>query len=285
MSQSHEYSWEFIIADDFSTDGTRAILLEYKEKFPSLVRLVLQEKNVGASQNWKDLINSAKGKYIAYFEGDDFWIDPNKIRKQVSFLEENQVYFLSCHNVFEWMEGKELILSELDNSSGPKTYEIADLAMGNFIHTPSVVFRNIFIDGYPDWIFRSPVGDYILHMLSAERGKIYYFPEPMAVYRKNVGNWSGQSQLVMWEKWLVVLDLLMDHFISHEVFQVLKEQKAKIIAEVFSITRYLEKTVELLKEDPQEIAKNVRLSTLLTAIKLKTKNKLMRSDKKKGVNL
>jgi glycosyltransferase involved in cell wall biosynthesis len=69
MMQQVNFPWEFIIADDFSNDGTREIVLDYRKKYPDIIRLILQEKNVGPSKNWHDLIRNAKGKYIAYFEG------------------------------------------------------------------------------------------------------------------------------------------------------------------------------------------------------------------------
>ena len=92
LMQKVDFSWELIIADDFSTDGTREILLEYKKKYPQFITLILQEKNVGAAQNWLDLITSPKSKYIAYLEGDDYWTDENKLQKQIDFLEENEGY-------------------------------------------------------------------------------------------------------------------------------------------------------------------------------------------------
>jgi glycosyltransferase involved in cell wall biosynthesis len=94
LMQKVNFSWELIIADDFSTDGTREIVLNYKEKYPEFIKLILQEKNVGATQNWFDLLNAPASKYIAYFEGDDYWIDPLKLQKQVDFLEQNDEYGL-----------------------------------------------------------------------------------------------------------------------------------------------------------------------------------------------
>src|SRR5260221_9377408 len=81
LMQSVNFSWELIIADDCSTDGTREILLEYKQKYPDFIKLILQKQNVGPAKNWLGLITSPKSKYIAYFEGDDFWIHPFKLQK------------------------------------------------------------------------------------------------------------------------------------------------------------------------------------------------------------
>ncbi|MBA3704787.1 MAG: glycosyltransferase, partial [Bacteroidetes bacterium] len=98
LMQNVDFTWELIIADDCSTDGTREILLEYKRKYPDFIKLILQEKNVGPRQNWFDLINAPLSKYIAYFEGDDYWTDPLKLQKQVTFLESNSNYSFCCTN-------------------------------------------------------------------------------------------------------------------------------------------------------------------------------------------
>ena len=90
--QKVDFDYELIIADDYSTDGTREIILDYKENYPGLIKLILQKRNVGPGKNWLDLIEAPKSKYIAYFEGDDYWTDPYKLQKQVDFLEANEGY-------------------------------------------------------------------------------------------------------------------------------------------------------------------------------------------------
>ena len=87
LMQQVNFDWELVVADDFSLDGTREILLEYKNKYPEFITLILQSKNVGPAKNWLDLIGAPKSKYIAYIEGDDYWLDSQKLQKQVDFLE------------------------------------------------------------------------------------------------------------------------------------------------------------------------------------------------------
>lgn len=106
LMQKVDFEWELIIADDCSTDGTRDILLEYKSIYPDFIKLILQEKNIGAAKNWYDLISSPKSKYIAYFEGDDYWIDNLKLQKQVDFLEANEDYGLVHTNNKVFVQNK-----------------------------------------------------------------------------------------------------------------------------------------------------------------------------------
>ena len=80
LMQKVSFSYEVIIGDDHSTDGTQDILKEYARKYPDIFRLVLREKNIGITQNNYDLKYRAKGKYYACLEGDDYWINENKLQ-------------------------------------------------------------------------------------------------------------------------------------------------------------------------------------------------------------
>src|SRR5450631_4532338 len=97
LQQQTLFSYELIIAEDCSTDNTREIIQDYYRKYPSVIKLVLQEKNVGPENNFIDLLSAAKGKYIAYFEGDDYWIDNKKLQRQVEFLENHPEFVLVFH--------------------------------------------------------------------------------------------------------------------------------------------------------------------------------------------
>ena len=87
LAQKVNFKYELIIGEDCSPDNTRQILLEYKEKYPDIIKLILHDKNVGSGQNGNIVRATAVGKYYAGIEGDDFWIDENKLQKQFDFLE------------------------------------------------------------------------------------------------------------------------------------------------------------------------------------------------------
>src|SRR5882724_8384009 len=100
LLQQTNFDWELIIADDFSIDGTRDIIHDYSDKYSDRIRLLLQKENVGPAKNWLDLISSARGEFIAYFEGDDYWVDPNKLQKQIDFLENHKDFVAHSHNAW-----------------------------------------------------------------------------------------------------------------------------------------------------------------------------------------
>ena len=152
------------------------------------------------------------GKYIAVCEGDDYWTDENKLQKQTDFLEKNEDFTLTFHNVF--IRNGDTLRADLDYEkrlSSKDIYTIDDLSKGNFIHTPSVVFRNMEIE-FPEWYFSSFLGDYPLWSWLSKKGKIKYFPEKMGVYRENIGVWSGKSQEEREFKTMLVLRNLIPDF-------------------------------------------------------------------------
>lgn len=94
LCQETSFDYEVIVGDDFSTDRTREILLQYKAQYPDKIVLHFQEKNVGVNRNDYDLIHLAKGEYIAWCDGDDYWLTKDKLQKQVEILDANPEY--SC---------------------------------------------------------------------------------------------------------------------------------------------------------------------------------------------
>ena len=92
LMQETDFPIELVIGEDCSTDRTREIVLEYQKKYPDLIRVIISEKNVGARKNGDRTSKLLRGKYVAFCEGDDYWIDPIKIKMQATFLEDN-AYF------------------------------------------------------------------------------------------------------------------------------------------------------------------------------------------------
>jgi glycosyltransferase involved in cell wall biosynthesis len=230
LSQESNFSFELIISNDASTDNTDGIINEIISNHSkgNLIKYFNHEGNLGMMPNFIFALNKCKGKYVAICEGDDYWTDPNKLQKQVNYLEAHEDYSICFHRVYELKDDKKPVLSNLNSSKKEKTYTVQDLARYNFIHTPSVVFRNGFITAFPEWFKESPVGDYVLHMLNARHGKIKYLPEAMAVYRLHTyGTWSTQSQVHRSARWVWMLAHLSKEFKDTDVEKILLSQKAQ----------------------------------------------------------
>lgn len=229
LIQSCNFEIELIIANDCSPDKTDLIIkniIKTNEKARKIIKYFKQDKNIGMIPNFIFAMKQCKGKYVALCDGDDYWTNPLKLQKQVDFLDLNTDYTICFHRV-KVQKGDEILIDNL-NSDKEETYTIEDLAKGNFIHTPSVVFRNNIVE-LPDWYLESSVGDYVLWMLLSDYGKIKYLPNNMAVYRVGVGTWSRQNTITINEKWIKVLKLLEAHFTNNAiVLKSLQNNRANI---------------------------------------------------------
>ena len=87
LAQQTEFAIEIILVDDASSDGSRSIIQDYQENYPNLIRAFYQDENQGIAKTWVAICKEARGYYIARCDGDDFWVDPLKLQKQVDLLE------------------------------------------------------------------------------------------------------------------------------------------------------------------------------------------------------
>jgi glycosyltransferase involved in cell wall biosynthesis len=197
LMQQTDFDWQLIIADDCSTDRTRAILQEYQRQHPDNIHLLLQPKNVGPEQNWLDLISYPHTRYVLYMEGDDYLTDTTKLQRQVDFLESHPDYALCFHPVrvvYEGIDRPDEVFPEPARFVRKKHITTDMLLGGNFIQTDSVMYRWQFTD----WPVRDAFpagmipGDWYLHLLHARAGKIGFINRVMAVYRRH-------SEGIWWE--------------------------------------------------------------------------------------
>ena len=182
---------EVIISNDCSSDNTHQKIEEILKDATNglVVRYYNHKDNLGMMRNFSFAINECKGKYIAYFEGDDYWDYPKKLQTQVDFLEQNPDFAICCHNV-RFLENEKFINEiYLDKINIKDKFTLEDLAKHNIVPTLTAVFRNT-SDKLPSWILESPIGDLPMFMMVAKHGKIKYINEKWAVYRSNIGEWS-----------------------------------------------------------------------------------------------
>lgn len=226
LIQETNFDYEIIVHDDASTDNSAEIILDYANKYPEIIKAIYQSENQYSQgiKPWPNFVfPKAQGKYIAICEGDDYWTDPLKLQKQVDFLEKNPDFSISFHEVKVYIEGKKKLVNDYLVRNVPKTTSIFDLLKGNYIQTPSVLYRKITIEKIPPEYLISPTGDYFLHIIAAEKGKIYKFNEQMAVYRVgNSGVWSMKSADYRIIGALKVLFLIRQYFTKKGNLNIVK---------------------------------------------------------------
>jgi glycosyltransferase involved in cell wall biosynthesis len=104
LQQKTNFPFELVIGEDCSTDGTREIVFEYQKKHPDIIRVITSDENVGAKKNGLRVLKACQGKYIAFCEGDDYWHNPDKLQKQVDYMESHPecgMLFADCDAYYQ----------------------------------------------------------------------------------------------------------------------------------------------------------------------------------------
>ena len=188
LNQTTDFEYEILVGDDFSTDRTRAIVLEYQQKYPDLVKPVFHPRNLGQNGlfNAIETTNQARGKYVATTDGDDYWTDPTKLQKQADFMD-NHPDFSACFNntLVIYEDGSP---SEILNPPSQKAVITVEDLIGEdeiwFMGTSSVMYRNG-LWHKPEWMMKSSSGDIPRYVILAKQGPIGYLSEVMGIYRKH----------------------------------------------------------------------------------------------------
>ncbi|MFC0775991.1 glycosyltransferase family 2 protein [Terrimonas alba] len=211
--------FEIVISDDYSTDKTREILKEYKAKFPKKIKLILNEKNIGMTANFILAQESCKGKYIALCEGDDYWIDPYKLQKQVDFLESNSDVsicwtlahrYIQAENVYD-DKHTELFQKDYHVNKFIDYKSIKNVKQYNLARTLTTVFRNIL--NYDEIKAYRYFCDTVLFQILLSKGKGIVLNSYSAVYRVHSGGiYQGASNV---KNKAVALGKFVDIFRSH----------------------------------------------------------------------
>ena len=245
MMQKTDFKIEVVVGDDFSTDRTLEIIKLYKNTESIDVKILKREKGdeywrkrqkLGRLYNFTNILENCTGKYIALLDGDDYWTDPLKLQKQVDFLEANKEYSLCYHRVNLEING---IVDTDENDITEKRYKnIPDktkigiddlLKQGNFIHTPSVMFKKTDLKEIPFETKYSTVGDYFLYiMLTADNNKfIKKLQDKMAVYRRGVGVYSSLKSIDMSYSMLQYKICILSYLKEDEQKKILLKQTIK----------------------------------------------------------
>jgi len=178
LAQQCDFEIELVIGDDCSPDGTGAICDEFARRDPR-VRLLPRDRNLGVMANFSRTLQACRGEYVAVCEGDDYWIDPLKLAKQVAFLDAHPDHAAATHQARVVRDGEP---PRLFRENVPVTLGTRDLIGGRLFHTASVLFRRPVVDTFA----AAPTVlscDRLLNFCMSFAGKVHYSEEPMCAYR------------------------------------------------------------------------------------------------------
>jgi glycosyltransferase involved in cell wall biosynthesis len=194
FSQQVNFSYEIILGEDCSKDKTATFIKTYADQHPSLLKSFIRKKNVGAKSNFLHCFLQCKGEYIVFIEADDYWTHPDKLQKQVDFLDTHPEASACFHNAEIIFEDGTNRPSVLINPSDQKPWiQTADFLIEKetwFMATASVMMRRKYVHPLPEWFLQCKSGDIPMYVILSEKGPIGYIPEVMSVYRKNTGGIS-----------------------------------------------------------------------------------------------
>ena len=208
LTQECTFDCELLINDDCSKDNTANIAAEYANKYPEKVKFFAQKENKGLLENYKFLLSKASGEYIAILESDDYWTNPKKLEKQISFLENNSEYGLSFTG---WTRDRDGEQDSFSNDSFLCNLSVSDaykyILLRNIIRAVTVVFRRSEFDKYcniDDYIHNKFITfDYPVWLSILAHNKVHYLPECTAVYREigtSISNTSNLSKRLNFER-------------------------------------------------------------------------------------
>ena len=213
INQKVNFDYEIIIGEDDSNDGTREICQDYALEYPDRIKLLLMDRTIDplkklglyGNTNFIKTFKECRGKYIAICEGDDFWLDVNKLQIQFDFLEKNQSFSLCGSHVTMSNEfGKIIGDYPTINPFNVYPFEVKNIYhLADYIYYPYEIFHtsSIMMRNYPDLIsnpkrFLFFSGTFALSVKLLFKGKGYLFNQCMSQYTLHNGGVFSSSNKI-----------------------------------------------------------------------------------------
>lgn len=215
LAQQTTFAYRLLIGDDCSTDSTQQIVAAYAAEHPGRIEALLDTEHRGLADRDRVGLRVMKlctAKYVAWLDGDDYWLSPHKLQRQVDYLESHPECVMCFHDVEVVYEDGTQEGKRFCRPGQKEISTLEDLLGGNFIPTSSLVFRGGLVEELPEWYYESKMGDWPMHVFNAQHGNIRYFNEVMAAYRVHRGaGWSLLSSASRITQSIEVIDHLNAH--------------------------------------------------------------------------
>ena len=233
VSQKTNFGYEVLVHDDASTDKTAQIIKKYAEEYPDIIKPICQEENQysqGIKITRVHQLPRAKGEYIAFCEGDDYWTDEHKLQKQYDALEQHPEIDICAHGAFTERDGQ--MVGEVCPSKKDTKFTVEEVIIndGDFVATASLLCRKRIFDKLPEF-YKKYAFDYSLQIMGALTGGMLYLKDKMCVYRlQTASSWTvrthgNQNALIKhYDKILELIELIREDT-QHKYDDVLSFQK------------------------------------------------------------
>lgn len=246
LNQKTEYNFHIYLHDDASDDGTSEIVKDMAQKYPDKITAIIQKDNLYSKHpeagmgQYPYIKEYVRGKYFALCEGDDFWIDPNKLQIQVDYMENHPECIMTAHNgiIYNQSNGNIRTMSPYDKEQDISIEEAVMWYKGN-IPTASIILRTeaYFREG----IFNNSCqsGDWIIQLNCLMQGKIHYFDRVMSCYRANipgsytVTKWGDIKKRIPIRVSQILFLITYDIYMNKEYHNIIKRKINQMVEYIF----------------------------------------------------
>jgi glycosyltransferase involved in cell wall biosynthesis len=191
LAQRTRTPFELLISEDCSTDRSREIIDEFAARHPDRIPVFLSEHNLKSNESTLRALRAARGRYLAFVDGDDYWTSNDKLQRQVDFLDMHGQCAMCFHNAIVVRDDGSTLKREVTATNLPTITELPNLLRGNYIAGCSAMIRRDVLQDIPAWYEHVNFGDWPLYVFAAQRGSIGFLPEAMGAYRVHEGGaWS-----------------------------------------------------------------------------------------------
>ncbi|MEO1433112.1 MAG: glycosyltransferase [Cyanobacteria bacterium J06633_8] len=227
LLQEVDFSYEIIIGEDFSSDRTREIVIDYQKQYPDKIRLILPEENLGfyGQKIFVKTLKASVGEYIALLDGDDYWTNPTKLQQQVDFLDNHPECAICCHDVTTIFEDKADNYRSYNDFEPQKFSNLENILKSNFIPTCSTLYRRGLFDEFPEWYCDTVCGDWVLHVLNARHGKIGYINKSLGVYRVHSNGLFSSMKKIQQLKEAIKCYELLNEYLDFEYNRIILSEE------------------------------------------------------------
>lgn len=245
ITQKTNFAYEVLIHDDASTDGTSEIIQEYENKYPDIIKPIYESENQYqkgvpmGSEVWN--VPRAQGKYIALCEGDDYWTDPNKLQKQVDYMEQHPEIDLCCTASQQYVQKTGKFIGHGGTSLCEK-YDTCIMGYNDIFTATTLIRTDSFRKCYAElksFLSQDLIIDTAYWYWFAYYNKIKYFDEETAVYRilENSACHTTDNTKTVWNQWRF-LRLKLSFLIRYPLKENQEQVKKSIFEEIEKHVQY-----------------------------------------------